>query len=72
MKFSYCMLPDYPLDESIEMIKTADELGFYACLLGRRDLAEGPVGAVRGGGGQDAARSASGLTSRTSSCASRR
>jgi 5,10-methylenetetrahydromethanopterin reductase len=31
MKFSYCMLPDYPLDDSIEMIKTADDLGFYAC-----------------------------------------
>src|ERR671924_2037792 len=31
MRFSYCMLPDYPLAESIEMIKTADELGFYAC-----------------------------------------
>ena len=31
MRFSYCMLPDYPLDDSIEMIKTADELGFYAC-----------------------------------------
>ncbi len=31
MKFSYCMLPDYPLSDSIEMIKTADELGFYAC-----------------------------------------
>jgi len=31
MKFSYCMLPDYPLADSIEMIKTADELGFYAC-----------------------------------------
>jgi 5,10-methylenetetrahydromethanopterin reductase len=31
MKFSYCMLPDYPLNDSIEMIKTADELGFYAC-----------------------------------------
>jgi 5,10-methylenetetrahydromethanopterin reductase len=30
MRFSYCMLPDYPLDESIEMIKTADELGFHA------------------------------------------
>jgi 5,10-methylenetetrahydromethanopterin reductase len=25
------MLPDYPLDDAIEMIKTADELGFYAC-----------------------------------------
>ena len=31
MKFSYCMLPDYPLDDSIEMIKTADQLGYYAC-----------------------------------------
>jgi 5,10-methylenetetrahydromethanopterin reductase len=31
MKFSYCMLPDYPLNDSIEMIKTADELGYYAC-----------------------------------------
>ena len=31
MRFSYCMLPDYPLNDSIEMIKTADELGFYAC-----------------------------------------
>jgi 5,10-methylenetetrahydromethanopterin reductase len=30
MKFSYCMLPDYPLSDSIEMIKTADELGFHA------------------------------------------
>ena len=25
------MLPDYPLDDCIEYIKTADELGFYAC-----------------------------------------
>ena len=31
MRFSYCMLPDYPLNDSIEMIKTADELGFHAC-----------------------------------------
>ncbi len=31
MKFSYVTLPDYPLTDSIEMIKTADELGFYAC-----------------------------------------
>jgi 5,10-methylenetetrahydromethanopterin reductase len=31
MRFSYCMLPDYPLGESIEMIRTADELGYYAC-----------------------------------------
>ncbi|MGH2968284.1 MAG: LLM class flavin-dependent oxidoreductase [Solirubrobacteraceae bacterium] len=29
MRWSFCMLPDYPLGESIEMIKTADELGFY-------------------------------------------
>ena len=41
MRFSYCMLPDYPLNDSIDMIKTADELGFHACLLGRRDLAQG-------------------------------
>jgi 5,10-methylenetetrahydromethanopterin reductase len=31
MRFSYCMLPDYPLADSIEMIRTADELGYYAC-----------------------------------------
>jgi 5,10-methylenetetrahydromethanopterin reductase len=31
VKFSYVTLPDYPLTDSIEMIKTADELGFYAC-----------------------------------------
>ena len=31
MRFSYCMLPDYSFDEMIDMIKTADELGFYAC-----------------------------------------
>ena len=31
MKFSYCMLPDYPLSDSIETIKTADELGYHAC-----------------------------------------
>jgi 5,10-methylenetetrahydromethanopterin reductase len=30
-RFSYVMLPDYPLAESLEMIQTADELGFYAC-----------------------------------------
>lgn len=30
MRFSYVMLPDYPLAESIEMIKTADELGYHA------------------------------------------
>jgi 5,10-methylenetetrahydromethanopterin reductase len=31
VKFSYCMLPDYPLKDSLDMIKTADELGYYAC-----------------------------------------
>ena len=30
MKFSYAMLPDYPLSESLASIKKADELGFYA------------------------------------------
>jgi 5,10-methylenetetrahydromethanopterin reductase len=29
MRWSFCMLPDYPLADSIEMIKTADELGYY-------------------------------------------
>lgn len=31
MKFSYVMLPDYPLDESLRAIRLADELGFYGC-----------------------------------------
>jgi 5,10-methylenetetrahydromethanopterin reductase len=31
MRFSYCMLPDYPLGDAIDMVRTADELGFYAC-----------------------------------------
>jgi 5,10-methylenetetrahydromethanopterin reductase len=31
MKFSYVMLPDYPLEESLRAIKLADELGYYAC-----------------------------------------
>ena len=31
MKFSYVMLPDYPLTESLEAIKLADQLGFHAC-----------------------------------------
>jgi 5,10-methylenetetrahydromethanopterin reductase len=31
MRFSYCMLPDYPLKDAVEMIRTADELGFHAC-----------------------------------------
>ena len=29
MRWSFCMLPDYPLAESIETIKVADELGYY-------------------------------------------
>ena len=49
MKFSYAMLPDYPLEESLRAIRLADELGFYAVLRGRRDLAQGPVAAVRRG-----------------------
>ncbi|MDT0268678.1 LLM class flavin-dependent oxidoreductase [Streptomyces sp. DSM 44915] len=31
MKFSYAMLPDYPLRESLAAIRLADELGFHAC-----------------------------------------
>ena len=31
MKFSYVTLPDYPLAESLEHVKTADELGFLGC-----------------------------------------
>lgn len=31
MKFSYVMLPDYPVADSLESIRLADELGFYAC-----------------------------------------
>ena len=30
MKFSYVMLPDYPLVDSLDSIRLADELGFYA------------------------------------------
>ena len=30
MRWSFCMLPDYPLQDSIDMIKTADELGYFA------------------------------------------
>jgi 5,10-methylenetetrahydromethanopterin reductase len=30
MRWSFCMLPDYPLQDSIDMIRTADELGYYA------------------------------------------
>ncbi|SNS61604.1 5,10-methylenetetrahydromethanopterin reductase [Geodermatophilus saharensis] len=30
MKFSYAMLPDYPLEESLRAIELADELGFHA------------------------------------------
>jgi 5,10-methylenetetrahydromethanopterin reductase len=31
VRFSYLMLPDYPLAESMSAIKRADELGYYAC-----------------------------------------
>ena len=31
MRFSFVILPDYPLDDTIESIKLADELGYYAC-----------------------------------------
>ncbi|MFH8930049.1 LLM class flavin-dependent oxidoreductase [Streptomyces pristinaespiralis] len=31
MKFSYALLPDYPLQESLASIRLADELGFHAC-----------------------------------------
>ncbi|MFC5724248.1 LLM class flavin-dependent oxidoreductase [Streptomyces gamaensis] len=31
MRFSYAMLPDYPLHESLAAIRLADELGFHAC-----------------------------------------
>ena len=30
MKFSYAMLPDYPLEESLRAIELADRLGFHA------------------------------------------
>jgi 5,10-methylenetetrahydromethanopterin reductase len=30
VKFSYCHVPAYPLEESIRIISTADECGFYA------------------------------------------
>jgi 5,10-methylenetetrahydromethanopterin reductase len=31
VKFSYAHVPDYALSDSIKMIQTADELGYYAC-----------------------------------------
>lgn len=31
MKFSYAMLPDYSVQESLASIRLADELGFHAC-----------------------------------------
>ncbi|MCC2279105.1 LLM class flavin-dependent oxidoreductase [Streptomyces sp. ET3-23] len=31
MRFSYAMLPDYPVHESLAAIRLADELGFHAC-----------------------------------------
>src|SRR5687768_14928002 len=29
MRWSFCVLPDYPLGDLVDMIKTADELGYY-------------------------------------------
>ena len=29
VRFSYAHIPAYPLDESIKLIKVADELGYY-------------------------------------------
>ncbi|KRV49536.1 5,10-methylene tetrahydromethanopterin reductase [Wenjunlia vitaminophila] len=31
MRFSFVLLPDYPLDDTIESIKLADQLGFHGC-----------------------------------------
>src|SRR5918997_1784390 len=31
MRFSYAMLPDYSLEESLRAIQLADELGFHGC-----------------------------------------
>ncbi|QKW53318.1 LLM class flavin-dependent oxidoreductase [Streptomyces buecherae] len=31
MRFSYALLPDYPLQDSLASIRLADELGFHAC-----------------------------------------
>lgn len=31
MRFSFVTLPDYPLQDSLEQIELADELGFYGC-----------------------------------------
>jgi 5,10-methylenetetrahydromethanopterin reductase len=30
MRFSYCMVPVYPLDQLVDFVKTADQQGFYA------------------------------------------
>ena len=72
MRFSYVMLPDYPLSDSIDMIKTADELGFHAVYAVDETWHKDWADVVRGGGRQDGARCASARTSRTCSCASRR
>jgi hypothetical protein len=31
IRFSYCMVPDYPMADQFRMIRVADECGFYAC-----------------------------------------
>ena len=35
LRFSYCMLPDYPLADSIEMIKVGGRARLFRLLLGR-------------------------------------
>ena len=71
MKFSYAMLPDYPLEESLRAIKLADELGFHAVYAAdetwHKDLWLLFAAAARRRRG-----SAWGRASRGSSCASRR
>ena len=31
LRFSYAMLADHPVEELLEAIELADELGFHAC-----------------------------------------
>ena len=50
MKFSYVMLPDYPLEDSMRAIRLADELGFYACYAADETWHKDSVAALRGRG----------------------
>ena len=52
MKFSYVMVPTYPLRESLATIKLADELGLPRGVRRGRDLVEGPLAALRRCGGR--------------------